>query len=124
MIIIGHNCFNTDKKLYRVSSIDEIGKTPANSTLFVPFDAEIISFLKENSINFATYVDNKKGVIFASSFGAKYILVEKNMAKEAQSIANDYLFDSRVVAMIDSDEELDEMIDARIDGVLYEGGIV
>lgn len=124
MIIIGHNCFNTDKKLYRVSSIDEIGKTPANSTLFVPFDVEIISFLKENSINFATYVDSKKGVIFASSFGAKYILVEKNMAKEAQSIANDYLFDSRVVAMIDSDEELDEMIDARIDGVLYEGGIV
>jgi nicotinate-nucleotide pyrophosphorylase len=126
MIILGHKFFEHEK-LYTVSSFEQIKNTPTNSTLLLNFqETDILNFikdLKENSISFALEVQSIKELIFANSFGAKFILLEEFLAVDAQKIANEYLFDSKILVKINSEEEIEKFALLGIDGVVFNEAI-
>jgi nicotinate-nucleotide pyrophosphorylase len=126
MIILGHKFFEHEK-LYTVSSFEQIKNTPTNSTLLLNFqETDILNFikdLKENSISFALEVQSIKELIFANNFGAKFILIEEFLAIDAQKIANEYLFDSKILVKINSEEEIEKFALLGIDGVVFNEAI-
>ena len=65
-------------------------------------------------------VKDLKEVIYASTFTVKYIIVEKNIAKHAQEIVNNYMLDSKILIIITSDDEIVENALDEIDGVIYQ----
>jgi hypothetical protein len=126
MILLGHK-FIPSESLYHVEDIDAIEHTPPSSTLYLEFSQErldIINHARVNNINFTLKVKNIKELIYASSLGAKYIIVPKNMAKTAQDIAENYLFDAKILVHTDDDKEIEEMALLGIDGLIYPNTIV
>jgi len=126
MLIFGHTYIESPK-FYHISEEDAIVKTPPSSTIYLDFtdrNIDIINYLKSNSIAFALNITNLKEALFANAMGARYIIVQKALAKEVQDRAEHYLFDAKVLVHITQESELEEMAHLGIDGVLFSSAIV
>ncbi len=126
MLIFGHR-FIDNVNFYHISSIDAIQNTPPSSIIFVEFNEDNLDIIKHCSLNFITLaieVKNVTEVIYASSLDASYILVDKNLAKTAQDIAQNYLFDAKILVKISTEDEIEEMALLNIDGVLFNNTII
>ena len=118
MIIIGSKDIPYDI-IKKISSIDDIKNTQANSTLLFNFDIKILKYTQANNLNSAVKINNIKEIMYSSIFEAKYIIVPNNLLIQAQIIANNYMFDSKILAIIQNDDELEKAILNEIDGVIY-----
>ena len=126
MLLFGHR-FIESEKLYYISSRDDIAKTPPSSTLYLEFsekNLDTIRYLNKNSIKFALKVDSITEVIYGAALGATYLHVEKTVAKKAQDIAENYLFDAKILVQIESEDEIEEMAYLGIDGILFAEAII
>ena len=126
MLIFGHR-FIQSKSFYHIQSIDAIPNTPPSSTLYIPFDEQnldIINYLTLNQITFALEVSSITEVMYASSLGASYIIVTKEILTMAQNIANNYLFDAKILIMIEDESEIQEMALLGVDAVLFSSAII
>ena len=121
MKIFGHPWLPTEK-FYPVASIDDIAKTPANSTVLLSplsFSLELAHYCNKNSISYLLEVRNIKDALFANQMGCTYILTEKSLAKELMPIAQNYLFDTQILAKIKDESEIEELAKDGIDGVIF-----
>ena len=126
MLIFGHR-FIKSENFFHIIDIDALKKTPPSSTIYVEFceeNLDIINYLDTNSVAFALKVSNIKELIYASALNAAYALVSKEFAKSAQDIAENYLFDTKILVFIESEEEIEEMALLGIDGVLFTSNII
>lgn len=126
MLIFGHKYFKTEP-LYKINSWEDAQKTPSNSLLLFTFQMEnyfdLIQKCNKNSVKYTLKVETLKEVIFAHNFGANYIVVEKSLAKNAQKVANEYLFDAKILAIIEHEDEIEELALFGIDGVIFSNTI-
>jgi len=119
MIIIGDNSIPYSDTFTTIKSIDEIKTTPPNSVVLFEFDIDILKYTYENNISSAVLVTNIKQTIYAHNLNTTYIIVEKNLAKTIQNIAETYMFDSKILTQIKHDDEIEEIALLGIDGVIY-----
>lgn len=118
MILIGDDNVECEE-IEKINSISDISSTNSNATVLYNFDFDILKYTQKNNLSSAVIAKNLQEVIYASSFDVKYIIVKKNISKEAQNIANNYLLDSKILVVIESNEELVEYAIDEIDGVIY-----
>ena len=126
MLFFGHR-FIESEKFYHVFDIDTILQTPPSSTIYLEFDEknlDIINYLKKNKINFVLKVKNITQLMYASSLEASYIHVEQKLAKTAQKIAENYLFDAKILVHVENEDEIEEIALLGIDGVIFPEAIV
>ncbi|MCW8837093.1 MAG: hypothetical protein OQJ77_05085 [Thiovulaceae bacterium] len=131
MIIIGHrfipSFLSQHGNFYHIPNIDAIKNTPPNSCIFIEFsedNLDIIEHLQKNSISFCLKVEDVTQIIYAANLGASFILVDKDLAKTAQDLANNYLFDAKILVSIDDEENIEELALQGIDGVLFSNAII
>ena len=118
MIILGDEIVPYENISF-ISTIDEIGNTKANSTLLFFYDVELLKYVFENSLPSAVIVKSLKDAIYCNSLNVKYIVSEKNLAIQIQKIADSYMYDSKNIAIINSNEEFEHIAKDEIDGVIY-----
>ena len=126
MLVIGHR-FIPSQSFYHVLNIDAIRHTPPSSTIYLEFSEEnldIIEHAQKNSISTAMKVSTITELIYASSLGAKYIVTTKGNAKEFQNIAENYLFDAKILVIIEDENDIQEMAILGIDGTLCSNAIL
>jgi len=126
MLLFGHK-FIKSEEFFHIFDIDSIENTPSSSNIYLEFSEEnldIIEFLKLNNIVFALYVKNITEIIYASALEASYIIVNKALAKSAQNIAQNYLFDAKILAHIEDEDEIEEMALLGLDGIIFQEAIV
>lgn len=126
MLFFGHR-FIQSEKFYHLFDIDTIIQTPPSSTIYLEFDEknlDIINYLQKNKINFAIKVKNITELMYASALGASYIHVEQKLAKTAQKIAENYLFDAKILVHVENEEAIEEMALLGVDGVIFPEAIV
>jgi hypothetical protein len=126
MIIFGHR-FIQSSSFYHVTDIDSISKTPPASIIYIPFsenNLDIISHAQINQISTAIYCDNITEIIYASNLDASFIVVKKELAIEAQKLANEYLFDAKILLLIENEDEIEEFAKKSIDGVIFSNAII
>lgn len=126
MLIFGHR-FISSNSFYHISNIEDISHTPPSSTIYLAFEEcnlDIINHANENDVNMALSVKSIKQLMYASSLNARYIIVDKEMAKTAQNIAENYLFDAKILVKIESEDEIEEIAILGIDGVLLSNAVV
>ena len=80
--------------------------------------------MQQNNLSFALEAATVSEVVFAHNLGAKYILVKENLAKSAQNIAENYLFDAKILCRLESGTDLSEKISEGIDGVIFAQAII
>ncbi len=126
MLIFGHR-FIESEDFYHVSDIESIKNTPPSSTIYLEFsedNLDIISHLQTNQLHFALRVKTIQDIVYASSLGASFIVISEDLAKSAQNIANNYLFDAKILVKIKEEDEIEELAILGVDGVIFSNAII
>lgn len=125
MLIFGNKYI--DSPLFiEVSSSEEIAKTSPKDIIVLSEFKEPYTLAKycyENSITYAIKVESIKDSLFGVNFEASYLIASLDLAKIIQKIANEYLWDAKVLAKIKDDNSLEEVALESIDGVIYQNHI-
>ncbi|MFA7090673.1 MAG: hypothetical protein WC149_02340, partial [Arcobacteraceae bacterium] len=100
--------------------IGDITHTKPNSTIIFTYDESLMSYCFENNISFAVIVQSIKEGLYCNALRAKYIICQNNLAKAMQTVAQNYLFDSKVLVIIHSNDDLEAIAKDEIDGVIYD----
>ena len=120
MQIFGHDFIENDTFTF-VSDIREIKNTPPNSIILMAFDKEIITYCKKQNLTFGVHVISIKELVLASASNASYLLVDKNFSKEAQNIANEYMYDAKILLISKDENEIEFCAKNGIDGIIFLG---
>jgi len=124
MIIIGHKLIPFTP-FYKISSITDIDKTAPNSVVLFDFsNEEILKYVQEQNLTFALYVKNLKEACLANALKTRFLIItNKQLAKNVQNIATEYLFDSKILVCIEDEESIEDAAKDSIDGVLFNTAI-
>ena len=119
MKIFGHPWVESEC-FYPIQRPQGIAQTPPNSTLKInSFDRELMVYCQSNGIAYAIQINSLREAIFANLLGAKYMITHKALATTLMPVAQNYLFDSQVLATISEDAEIEEMAKIGVDGVIF-----
>lgn len=118
MIVIGDKLVPFEN-ISLVCTIDEIANTKANSTVVFDYNEEILSYCYQNELSYAVIVKSITEAVYSNNLNAKYIISQKELAIELQKIADNYMYDSKILAIIDSNEEFEQIAKCEIDGIIY-----
>ena len=105
--------------VFLIKNIKDIENTKANSTVLFDFNEEILTYCYKNELFCAVVVNSIKEAIYCNNLNVKYIISEKELSIELQKIADNYMYDSKILAIIDSNEELEQVAKLEIDGIIY-----
>jgi len=118
MILIGDKLIPFDD-LVNISSLEEIKNTKANSIISFRYNENLLTYSSRNELDFAVVITSIKEAIYANCLNARYIICQKDLSKDVQKIADNYMFDSKVLAIIESCDEIEEIAQNEIDGIIY-----
>ncbi|RLA74494.1 MAG: hypothetical protein DRG11_04505 [Epsilonproteobacteria bacterium] len=118
MIVLGDEKIDTKSIVYS-SNFQDVKNSSPNDIIKLNYDVGYLKQLVSNDIECIVQVENIQDLIYANILKATYILVHKNIAKQAQNIADDYMFDSKILVAISSKEEIEKIAYDAIDGVLF-----
>ncbi len=125
MIIIGHPWIKSNR-FFKVFSIKGIEKSQADDIILLEplVDSHAYALhCQENNVPFAVVANNLEDALFANALGAKYIICEEDDALMIQPIANEYLFDTRILVLIHSEKEISKIARGGVDGVIFADAI-
>lgn len=103
----------------KIKAIADIEKTQANSVVLFDFDCKLLNYCVNNDIQSAVVIQSTLESIYAHNLGAKYIICQKELVEQIQDLADHYLFDSKVLAIIEDSSEIESLAKKHIDGVIY-----
>jgi len=125
MIIIGHPWIKSNR-FFKVFSIECIKKSQADDIILLEPLVDSHAYAvhcQENNVPFAVVANNLEDALFANALGAKYIICEEDVALMVQPIANEYLFDTRILVLIHSEKEISKIARGGVDGVIFADAI-
>mgnify|MGYP000718255404 CR=1 FL=1 len=122
MLIIGHEIIPYED-INIIKSVDDIKKSKTNSTVLFDYNIALMDYCMQNNISYGVYINDIKSAVFANSLHAKYLLVSIKSSLEIQKIANEYMFDAKVLEIILDDSMIESVAKKNIDGIIYENCI-
>jgi hypothetical protein len=118
MILIGDNLI-PHKGFSFIDSILDIEHTVANTTLIFNYDENLLLYCRKNSLPSAVVVSSITEAIYCNALNSQYIICDKKLAKSIQKVAENYMFDAKILAIIETNEEIEKVALSEIDGVIY-----
>jgi hypothetical protein len=125
MIVVGHPWIKS-QKFCKVFSIEDIKNSPEDSIVLLEPLVDSHSFAQycqDNNIAYAVVANTLDDAIFANALGARYMICEEDDALMIQPIAQEYLFDTRILVLIHSEKEISKIARGGIDGVIFSEAI-
>ena len=119
MKIFGHEWIKSEL-FYKVKEEKEILATPPNALLLLAplsHSIDLAKYCQQNGLRYALEIEGIEEAIFANLLNATYVICNKALAIELMPIAQNYLFDTEVLANIKKDE-VEEMAKVGVDGVV------
>ena len=120
MLIIGHPWIKSNR-FHKVFTIEDIKKSNSDDIILLEPLVDSHTYAQHcqiNNIPFAVVTNTLDDALFANALGAKYIICEEDDALMIQPIAQEYLFDARILVLIHSEKEISKIARGRIDGVI------
>lgn len=115
MLIFGHKLIEVPK-FHLINSENASFKEGINC---FEYDENLIEKALKEGVKFAILAKNEDEILFANALKAEFILLEnENLAKKASKMAEFYLFDSKVLFIIDRLKNLRNTYKIGIDGVI------
>ncbi|MFY9142417.1 hypothetical protein [Sulfuricurvum sp.] len=126
MLLFGHP-YISSQPFYHIESVEALRHTPSNSVVtlfFTPENLDIIEHLRLNSIRYALHIETITDAVIGENLGASYLIVLPKHGEAIQKVAEHYLFDAKVLGYIDTMEDLEDLIDMRLDGAVFADAII
>ena len=121
MKIIGHELVPFEPFIF-CKNLAQIAANSDKNVLF-KFDSELIKFAVKKELNFGVEVANLNELLLANACGAKFIIVPKQLAKEAAQTAQEYLMDAQICVVLDSESKLEWLSKTGADTAIFKEGI-
>jgi hypothetical protein len=121
-VLIFEDEYINSPKFVRINNIKDIDKTsPENILLLANFNKPytLAKYCQQNSLTYAVEANSILDAIYASNLGASYLIANLELAKKIQKLANEYLWDMKVLATINSTNEIEVVAKAFIDGAIF-----
>jgi len=126
MLIFGHPWIEAPKfrKVFSIKEIMDIDL--AEVILLEPLSDSIAlaQYCQKSQRNFAVTVNTITEALFANALGSQYLLCQDEDAHKIQAIAQEYLFDTKVLTLIVNNKEIQKMAELSIDGVIFPAAII
>ncbi len=125
MILLGHKLVPYEP-MYKIHHIEDIKKTKPNSVVLFDFqDEKLLEYCVEHKVPFALHVINLRDAIIANALSAKYILVyNQEIAALVQNIAEEYLFDAKILLHVSDESSIEIAANDGIDGIIMKCAII
>lgn len=118
MIILGDDLVPFEKISF-IKELENIKNTKANSTILFDFNENFLKYSYENNLFVGVIVHTLKEALYANALHAKYIICDKPLDKTIQDVAENYMFDSKILTIIEASDELEIVAIDKIDGAIY-----
>ena len=121
MLIVGHPWIKS-KKLSKVFSEEDIKNSKQEDIVLLEplVDSHgLAHYCQENDIDYAVVTNSLDDAVFANALGAKYMICEEDIALMIQPVAQEYLFDARILVLIHNEKEISKIARGGIDGVIF-----
>lgn len=121
MIVIGHPWIKS-QRFCKIFSIEDIKNTKTDDIVLLEPLADSHSYAQycqNNSIAYAVAVNSLDDAVFANALGAAYMICKEEDALMIQPIAQEYLFDTRILVLVHNDKDISKIARAGIDGVIF-----
>jgi len=125
VLIFGHPWVES-ARFVKVFSIPEIEKTrPEDILLLEPLNVSIdlAKYCQKQGLSYAVTISEIRQGIFANALGASFVVAEHEQAITLQKIAEDYLFDTKILVLIEDERRIEGMVRFGIDGVIFPAAI-
>jgi len=121
MILIGHPWINSPEFCRVFSQEDIKASRPDQVVLLEPLvdSHKLAQYCQENSVPYAVVVNTLDEALYANALGASYMICDEDTALMVQPVAQEYLFDTRVLVLIHSEKEISKIARGGIDGVIF-----
>lgn len=126
MLIFGHPWVESPR-FVKVFTLEDISKTQREDVLLLEplsVSIELAKHCRKNGLSFAPTINALKEALLANALGAAYVLCQHEQAIEVQKIAEEYLFDTKILVLIEEEREIETMARFGIDGVLFPSAIL
>ncbi len=126
MLIFGHP-WVPSPSFRKVFSQEDIAKVSEGEIVLLEPLAEAIHlahYCQEHALPFAVTVNEIRNALIANALDADYIVCQQEDAIEVQPLAERYLFDAKVLVLIEEEKEIERMARFSIDGVIFPSAIV
>lgn len=118
MILIGDENIPFEEISF-INELSQIETTKPNSTIVFDYDIKFMKYCEQNGIAYGVILDSLTKAIYSNALSAKYIICTKSLAQKTQEVATSYMFDSRVLAIITNEDEIEDIALKNIDGIIY-----
>ena len=121
MIIIGHPWMQSSR-FCKVFSEEDINKSKVDDiVLLEPLvdSIELAKYCQNNEILYAVTVNTLNEALFSNALGASYIICEEDDAGIIQPIAQEYLFDTKILVLVHDEKDITKIARSGIDGVIF-----
>ena len=123
MIIIGDELIPFEK-IEKITTKKDIKSTSSNATVVFGYDKEILKYCMDNDIRSAIKISSIKESVICNALGAKYIIVPNELLEDVQKLAENYMFDAKILAVIECEDEIESVALKGIDGVIYSNLVI
>ncbi|TBR79017.1 hypothetical protein DU474_04520 [Campylobacter novaezeelandiae] len=90
-----------------------------NAINYFFYNENLIEKAKKNNYEFAILAQKKDDFFLSNTLGAKYIICkDEKLAKFGAKAAEFYLFDSKILLLVDNFKNLDQVFKLKVDGVI------
>lgn len=125
MLFFGHELVQSEN-FKVVNSIQDIQATKPNQTLLIKSlrnNIDIVNYCKDNNISYAVICKSVQDALLANALRASYTISNLKIAKAIQQVATEYLFDTKILALLDDYGQIEEVASYNIDGVIFQKAI-
>lgn len=121
MLIFGHPWVDSPR-FRKIFTAEEISQVASEEIILLEPLSDSITlahYCQNNQKDFAVTVNTVTEALFANALGSRYVVCQSEDAPKIQPVAQDYLFDTKILALINSDKEISKMAAFSIDGVIF-----
>ncbi len=117
MLIFGYP-FIDHLPFYEIICFEDLDKTPSNSIAVFNYNPKLLKKCETNGIKTALKIETIKELLFCNALKSDFVITKKSFSDVAQKIANEYLFDTKIIQIVRDDNELEDAAQRGIDGVI------
>jgi len=121
MLIFGHPWIK-GRTFRKVFTVDDIAAIPLEDIILLEPLSDSIAlaqYCHAQQRDFAVTVSSITESLFVNALQGAYLVCQPEDAVKIQSIAQEYLFDTKVLTLISSEKEIQKIAESSIDGVIF-----
>ena len=119
MITLGYfEAIDNHPKVVFKPNLSALDTTPAGSIVLTTYNEKDLATYEAYAPVLGIIVYSMKEFVAVAKCGVKYAIAGYGLAKRLQKAADNYLYDTKVLAMIEDEEAIEQAADDELDGVI------